>query len=128
MRILIIETKGEKKMNQVSLLGRLVRPIELQEVGSDRVVCNNTLAIQRLRKKNDTQPQADFIPVVFWGNTARLLHQYCGKGNQIGVNGHLTSRSYTNKQEQQVFVVELIAEEIHFVESKKEATSTEPIF
>lgn len=111
-------------MNQVSLLGRLVRPIELQEVGNEQVVCNNTIAIQRKRKKDDTQQQADFIPVVFWGNTARLLNKYCAKGNLIGVNGHLASRSYVNKLEQQVYVVELIAEEIHFVESKKEENSS----
>lgn len=111
-------------MNQVSLLGRLVRPVELQGVGSDRVVCNNTLAVQRFRKKEEAQAQADFIPVVFWGNTARLLHQYCAKGNLLAVNGHLASRSYTNKQNQQVYVVELIAEEIHFVESRKETAGS----
>lgn len=111
-------------MNQVSLLGRLVRPVELQGVGSERVVCNNTLAVQRFRKKDESQPQADFIPVVFWGNTARLLNQYCAKGNLLAVNGHLASRSYMNKQNQQVYVVELIVEEIHFVETKKESTAS----
>ena len=42
------------------------------------------------------------------------------KGNQIGVNGHLVSRSYINKQEQHVYVVELVVEDLYFVESKKE--------
>ena len=45
---------------------------------------------------------------------------YCAKGNQIGVNGHLVSRSYVNKQEQHVYVIELVVEELYFVEAKRE--------
>ena len=107
-------------MNQVSLIGRLVRPIQVQQVNGERQVCNNTLAVQRLRKADEGQPQADFRPVVFWGATANLVEQYCAKGNQIGVNGHLVSRSYVNKQEQHVYVIELVVEELYFVEAKRE--------
>ncbi|MDE1547708.1 single-stranded DNA-binding protein [Jeotgalibaca caeni] len=106
-------------MNHVSLLGRLVRSVEVQEVGHGRFVSNNTLAVQRLGKKEEGQQQADFIPVVFWDKTAHLLKEYCGKGSLIGLNGKLASRSYLNKQEQQVFVVELVVESLHFVEPKK---------
>ena len=63
-------------MNQVSLIGRLVRPIQVQQVNGERQVCNNTLAVQRLRKADEGQPQADFIPVVFWGANANLVEQY----------------------------------------------------
>ena len=48
------------------------------------------------------------------------VEQYCAKGNQIGVNGHLVSRSYVNKQEQHVYVIELVVEELYFVEAKRE--------
>ena len=106
-------------MNHVSIIGRLVRPIELQEVGTGRFVCNNTLAVQRIRKKDDGQQQADFIPIVVWDKTAHLLKQYCSKGTLLGVNGRMVSRSYVNKQNQRVYVVEMIVEEIHFIESKK---------
>lgn len=106
-------------MNHVSMIGRLVRPIQIQQVNGDKQVCNNTLAVQRVHKGDEGQ-QADFIPVVFWGTTATLVDQYCSKGNQIGVKGHLVSRSYINKQEQHVYVVELVVEDLYFVESKRE--------
>lgn len=106
-------------LNKVSLIGRLVRPIQVQQVNGDKLVCNNTLAVQRIHKAEEGQ-QADFIPVVFWGATATLVDQYCAKGNQIGVNGHLVSRSYINKQDQHVYVVELVVEDLYFVEAKKE--------
>lgn len=112
-------------MNQVSLLGRLVRPIEVQEVGHGNFVVNNTLAVSRIGRKEEGQQQADFIPVVFWGKQAHLLKEYCTKGNLLGVNGRLQSRSYTNKADQQVYVVELLVETMHFVEAKKKEVPEE---
>lgn len=110
-------------MNQVSLIGRLVRPIELQEIGRGRFVCNNTLAINRIGRKEEGQQTADFIPVVFWDKSAHLLKEFCDKGSLIGVNGKLQSRSYTNKQHQQIYVVELLVETMHFIDTRKKSTS-----
>lgn len=109
-------------MNQISLLGRLVRPVDVQEVGHGRFVCNNTLAVSRIGRREDGQQQADFIPVVFWDKTAHLLKEYCHKGSLIGVTGKLASRSYTNKNNQQVYVIEMIVDGLHFVEPKNKPT------
>lgn len=105
-------------MNQVSLIGRLVRNVQFQQVSPDRAVVNNTLAVSRHRKNEEGQT-ADFVPLVFWNKTAELVQRYCEKGTLIGVNGHLASRSYINKQEQQVYVLELIVDDLHFIEPKK---------
>ena len=114
-------------MNQVSLIGRLVRNVELQEIGHGSVVCNNTLDVNSPRKNENGQMVADFIPVVFWDKSALLLRDYCAKGNQLGVSGRMVSRSYVNKQEQTVYVVELLVEELFFMEAKKTAENvTQP--
>ncbi|AQS52446.1 Single-stranded DNA-binding protein B [Jeotgalibaca dankookensis] len=116
-------------MNHVSLIGRLVRPVELQEVGHGSVVCNNTLAVRNAKKNENGQALADFIPLVFWDKTALLLRDYCAKGNQIGVTGRMVSRSYVNKNEQTVYIVELLVEDLYFMEAKKisnQATNTNP--
>ena len=115
--------KGVIEMNQISLLGRLVRPIDVQEVGHGRFVCNNTLAVSRIGRREDGQQQADFIPIAFWDKTAHLLKEYCHKGSLLGVTGKLASRSYTNKNEQQVYVIEMVVDGIHFVEPKNKTTS-----
>lgn len=107
-------------MNQVSLIGRLVRSVQLQQIAPDRAVVNNTLAVNRYRKGDDGQTLADFVPIVFWNKSAELVDRYCQKGSLIGVNGHLASRSYVNKQEQQVFVLELVVDDLHFIEPRKE--------
>lgn len=111
-----------KKMNQLNLVGRIVRKIEMKEVGEGKVVLNNTLAVKR-KFKNDQGQQADFIPIVAWGQVAKLIQSYCEKGDLIGLTGHVQSRSYQNKVEETVFVVEMIVSEIDFLQGNKSALS-----
>lgn len=105
-------------MNQVTLVGRLVREIQLQEVGESKSVVNNTIAVQRIFK-TEQQQQADFIPLVAWGKVAKLLDLYCEKGDLIGINGKMQSRSYINSENITIFVVEMRVEEIQFLQNKR---------
>lgn len=105
-------------MNTIGLVGRLVREIELKDVGEDKVVINNTLAVaKRVRKENG--PHADFIPIVAWGQVAKLMQLYCEKGHMVGLTGRIQSRSYINKEEDTIFIVEMLVEEVHFLQNKK---------
>ena len=105
-------------MNQVTLVGRLVREIQLQEVGESKSVVNNTIAVQRIFK-TEQQQQADFIPLVAWVKVAKLLDLYCEKGDLIGINGKMQSRSYINSENITIFVVEMRVEEIQFLQNKR---------
>ena len=93
-------------MNQIGLVGRLVREVELKEIGEDKVVTNNTLAVARRGKKENNSP-TDFIPIVAWGQVAKLIHLYCEKGHMVGLTGRIQSRSYINKEEETIFIVEI---------------------
>lgn len=105
-------------MNTIGLVGRLVREVELKDIGEDRVVINNTLAVaKKVRKENG--PQADFIPIVAWGQVAKLMQLYCEKGHMVGLTGRIQSRSYVNKEEDTIFIVEMLVEEVHFLQNKK---------
>ncbi|WP_029278383.1 single-stranded DNA-binding protein [Carnobacterium jeotgali] len=105
-------------MNTIGLVGRLVREVELKNIGEDRVVINNTLAVaKKVRKENG--PQADFIPIVAWGQVAKLMQLYCEKGHMVGLTGRIQSRSYVNKEEDTIFIVEMLVEEVHFLQNKK---------
>lgn len=109
-------------MNQIGLVGRLVRDVELKEVGEDKFVVNNTLAVSK-RVKKENGPQADFIPIVAWGQVAKLIHLYCEKGHMVGLTGRIQSRSYVNKEEETIFIIEMVVEEVHFLQSKKVETA-----
>ena len=104
-------------MNQVSIIGRIVRDIELKDRGDEKYVINNTIAVQKLFKKDSGQ-DTDFIPIVAWNKTAVLLHQYCKKGNLIGLTGRMQSRSYLNKENDTVYVVEMVVSTVQFLSNK----------
>lgn len=111
-------------MNQTAFIGRIVRPIEVKNVGENRLVVNNTIAIQRYRK-NESGQEADFIPFVAWGKTAELIDAHCHKGDLIGLTGRMQSRSYLRNEQDQVFVVELVADEVQFLQPKKEVLTNQ---
>lgn len=106
-------------MNRLTVTGRLVRENRLTEVGDDRVVLNNAIAIPRTYKR-DEGPDADFINIVAWGKKAELIEEYCDKGDLIGLDGHIQSRNYQNSEKQRIYTVEMIVDSVHFLQSKKE--------
>ena len=104
-------------MNQVSVIGRIVRDIELKDLGEGKHVVNNTIAIPMTFKKDSGQ-DTDFIPIVAWNKTAILLHQYCKKGNLIGLTGRMQSRSYLNKENETIYVIEMVVNTVQFLSNK----------
>lgn len=77
-------------MNTVIIIGRTTTDIELKTTTSGKSVTQFTLAVPKNFKKNET----NFIPVVFWGQQAEALSKYVKQGQQIAIQGELTSRKY----------------------------------
>lgn len=114
-------------MNQVNLIGRLTKDPELKYTpGAGTAVTTFNIAVDRIYKK-DGQPDADFLPIVVWGKTAESAAQYLAKGKLVGVTGRLQTRSYDHKDGYKVYVTEIVASELKFIEwgSKKEADHEE---
>ena len=105
-------------MNRVNVVGRIVREVQLKDVGNGKVVMNNTIAIPKMVKK-EGGPDADFLNFVVWGKRAELIEQYCNKGDLIGLDGKIQSRRYMNELENTVYVVEMLVESVHFLHSMR---------
>lgn len=106
-------------MNKVVLVGRLTKQPELRFTpGAGKAVATFTLAVNR-RFKTDGQPDADFLPIVVWGKQAENAANYLTKGSQAAISGRIATRNYENKEGQKVYVTEIIAEEVRFLDSKK---------
>lgn len=106
-------------MNRLVLVGRIVREIELKEVGADgRVVVNNVIAVPKTYQK-DNESSADFIAFVAWGKRAELIEKYCQKGDLIGLDGRIQSRQYTNASGETQYITEMIVENIQFLPNSK---------
>ena len=106
-------------INNVSLTGRITKDLEKHETGKGTSVVNFSLAVDRRRKNANGDREADFISIQAWGLTADLLCKYCGKGSLIGVEGRIQTRNYENNQGQRVYVTEVVAENVTFLDSKK---------
>ncbi len=112
-------------MNKVVLVGRLTRDPELRFTpGTGKAVATFTLAVNR-RFKTPGQPEADFISVVVWGKTAENTANYVGKGKLIGVGGTIQTRSYDAKDGTKRYVVEVVADEVQFLEPKGQGQSVQ---
>lgn len=110
-------------MNNVSLVGRLTRPIELHYIQGDKPIamCNLNVAVDRKFKK-EGQPTADFINCKAFGKTAEFIEKYFDKGNRIGLTGSIQTGSYKNKDGNTVYTTDVIVDNVEFVESKTTIT------
>lgn len=106
-------------MNNCSLIGRLTKDPEVKKTQSGTSVCSFTIAVDRRFKNADGTRQTDFIPCVGWRQVADIIGQYFHKGSRIGITGSIQTRSY-DSQNGKVFITEVLAEEIEFIDKKSE--------
>lgn len=106
-------------INNVTLTGRITKDLEKHETNKGTSVVNFSLAVDRRFKGSNGNREADFISIQAWGLTADLLCKYCGKGSLIGIEGRIQTRNYENNQGQRVYVTEVVAENVTFLDSKK---------
>jgi len=102
-------------MNSVSLIGRFTKDPELRYTPTGTAVCNFTLAV---RNPFNPDGEADFPQCVAWGNGAELIADKHVKGNMIGVDGRIQTRSYENNDGQMVYVTEVNVNAIHLIQTK----------
>lgn len=112
-------------MNKAILIGRLTRDPELRYTSSNRAVCQFTVAIDRPFTNQATgSREADFINVVAWDKTGENVGKYMTKGRLIAVEGRIQTRNYDNNEGRKVYVTEVIASNVQFLESKNASVPT----
>jgi single-strand DNA-binding protein len=112
-------------MNKAILMGRLTRDPELRTTSGQVSVCTFTLAVDRRFKNASGERQADFIPIVAWRQQAEFCSKYFRKGSRMIVVGSIQTRSWDDNDGKRHNVTEVIADEIHFADSKRSDSSDE---
>ena len=105
-------------MNRTILIGRLTKDPDLRYSPQGTAMCNFTLAVNRNFKNQQGEYEADFINVVTFRKQAENVANFLKKGSLAGIDGRLQSRSYENNQGQRVFVTEVVADSVQFLEPK----------
>ena len=111
-------------LNQVVLVGRLVRNPELRTTDNNKSVTTVTLAIPRSFKNINGEYDTDFVDCILWENTAKSTTEYCKKGDIVGIKWRIQSR-VVEKENEKKYLIEIIAEKVTFLSSTSNKKSEE---
>ncbi len=109
--------------NLVVLTGRLTADPELKTTPNGISVTRFSIAVSR-RYRSGEESQADFINILAWRQTAEFITKYFKKGSMIGIEGSIQTGKYTDKNGNNRTTFEVVANNVQFVESKKDSSAT----
>lgn len=106
-------------INQVTLVGRLTKDPVLKRTPEGTAVTNVTLAVNRHYRNQEGEIGADFVQCTLWKRTAENTSRYCQKGSLIGITGRIQTRHYENQEGKRVYVTEVLADNVRFLEQRR---------
>ena len=109
-------------MNNVVVIGRLTRDVDLRYTQAGKGVANISLAVNRRFNKDET----DFFDCTAWGKTAEIAAEYLRKGSQVGITGSLRQNRF-EVEGQKRSKVEITIEQLDFIGSKEHKGSNEEV-
>lgn len=111
-------------MNKVILMGRLTRDPEVRYSQGERsmAIAKYTLAIDRRKTQQNSNPGADFINCVAFDRAGEFAEKYFRQGHRVLISGHLQTGSYTNKDGQKVYTTDVIVESQEFADSRRDGS------
>lgn len=118
-------------INNVVLVGRLTKDVEVKKTQSGLSVASFTVACDRRlsqEQRNNNEQLADFISCVAWRGSADFLGNYAHKGDTVGIEGRIQTRSY-DRDGQKVYVTEIVANSVsilHSTQPRQAQAQTQP--
>lgn len=124
-------------LNQVVLVGRIVRTPELRVTETGKKTATVTLAVPRSYKNMEGEYDTDFLDCILWTNVAENTTEYCQTGDMVGVKGRIQTRVLVNDDGSRKKKTEIVAEKVTFLaqspinkeqskEQQKETKKTKP--
>ena len=104
-------------LNQISIMGRLVKDPELRHA-NETPVCMIRIACDRDYKNANGEKEADFFDVVAWRKLAEIVSQYAAKGRMVSVVGRLQTRTWNDRDGNKRYATEIVAEHVYFCDPK----------
>ena len=111
-------------MNKLTIIGNLTRDPELRTTPSGVNVCDFTIAVNRRRRQDQEQPEADFFRVSAWRERGDLCAKYLAKGRKVCVIGPVSVRTYTANDGTTRASLEVTADEVEFLSSRNSGSES----
>ncbi|MBO6261148.1 MAG: single-stranded DNA-binding protein [Bacilli bacterium] len=115
-------------VNRVVLAGRLVKDPELRKTNSDISFATFTLAVDNRVKEADGTRGTLFIDCRVFRDQAENLVKFTRKGSMIAVDGSLNQRNFTRQDGSKGKSVEVVVDQVTFLEPKKDTPVETPKF
>lgn len=110
-------------LNKVILIGNMTADPELKQTQNGVSVCSFSIGVSRRYKNAEGKYESDFINIVTWRQTAEFVTKYFKKGKAICIVGSLQQRSWVDQQQQKRYIVEVVADEVSFVDKADSSQS-----
>ncbi|WP_422123996.1 single-stranded DNA-binding protein [Planococcus sp. X10-3] len=114
-------------MNQVGLVGRLTKDPSSWTLSEGRVHTTFIVAVSRNFRNQKGEIESDFVLCSTWGRTAVNVAKYCVKGSLVAISGRLQSRHYDKEDGSRVYVTEIAADQVRFLDRRKAQEETAPL-
>lgn len=112
-------------INNLTLVGRLVRDPELMYTKSSIACCSFVLAVDREMSKEKREeakannyPTADFPRIVVWNKMGEVCSKYLQKGSLVAIVGKIQTGSYKDKDGKMIYTTDVIADRVRFLNTK----------
>ena len=115
-------------LNKVMLIGRLGKDPELRYTQSGNPVANFRMATDESYRGKDGNmvEQTEWHTIVAWGKTGEVCANYLHKGSLVYIEGKLQTRKWQDKQGQDRWTTEIVANRMQFLESKGQSAGGPP--
>ena len=111
-------------LNQVIIIGRTTKDVELKEATNGRSFGIATIAVTRAFKDSKTNEYGtDFIDITLWGGTAENFAKHAGKGSAVSIRGRIANRTLDFPDEKQTIkTLKIVGEQVSFIQTKPPAS------
>ncbi len=103
-------------INEVILVGKLLKVPEVIETSSGAKVANIILEIKKNFKNGYGVYESDYVSCVLWRGIAESLMDCCQQGSMLGIKGRLQSRTYETSDKQRISTMEVVAEKVIYMD------------
>ncbi|HBK72452.1 MAG TPA: single-stranded DNA-binding protein [Flavobacteriaceae bacterium] len=106
--------------NKVQLIGNLGKNPEIITLDSGKKLAKFSIATNENYKnaKGEKITDTQWHNVIAWNKTAEIVEKYLVKGNEVAIEGKLTTRSYEDKAGEKKYITEIIVNELLMLGNK----------
>lgn len=111
-------------MNNVSLIGRITKAVELKKTKADTSIVYFSVAVKRKVANKDGEKLTDFFNCVAFGSRAEFLAKFAGKSTLVGLEGRLQSKVYVDEYEKRHASVDVVCESVQILHNPNAKVQT----